>query len=459
MANNVVQLKKADPNSKLAVEMLKTLGAAFENYENVFDNRSNKLQPTGTLQYFQEKVNYPAHNLFMTANKYVKSPTKFMEQLLLNECLKHTPYTRLNDLHMMISDKWFLKQAEHANYRLPDVENIRMHIYNVMKELVFSHFICMAVQDEPVEGSAITDTVRSTVTDIIDTIDKQLQIIENSFFPDYVVKEVKKLIEETTLPENDINRRITIAEVTLNMLRKTFGPGIIIDSKNHSLFVRDYEVQVNKYEAQGKMPPKAIVNIKAKHDYYVTVTRADRFDVDLDFDPDTYVKRLSFTGENDQGITFPPELFTEDVLAVTWFHRGDRIIRCPKKSVYPVLEYSKSKYWGIAVTGAYLDKPINPTPSTCFELKKEQEMAAIQDIRIAVQAELIAIKETNNSCSSVTTQWLLLYTITKSGQAFVDVSVDGVTDFSPWNADPSDADFDIIGCRQGQAVTESCSCS
>uniref|UniRef100_A0A7E4W6H9 NR LBD domain-containing protein n=2 Tax=Panagrellus redivivus TaxID=6233 RepID=A0A7E4W6H9_PANRE len=440
---DLFMLKKENARSELATETLYRLGRAFEEYEVNFENRMNENHITDNLQLFQLTVGFPAHNLFMTADKYLKSQTDFMEQLLISECVENEPYTHLNNLHTMIADKWFLIQAEKENYRLPDVEDIRIRILHSMKELVFCHFICMAVQGEPVEETVLTDVIRASVSNITDTIDKELKIIETLIFPKYVVKEVYKLIKETAFPNDELERRSKMAVITLQMLKNLFGPGIIVNSQNQLLFNKDYNVQVSKSPTLGRMPENAIVDIKINDDF-ILVTRANVFSLNANFK----AGRTIFNSHCELNKYISEFHEDYDVFGVTVFTDGfHHPVRVPEKNDRPLsCTYCSCPFsmccrkQSAVITSVPKRSLIDVVPqhSISTALENKRQMRYIRDIRLAVRAEITAIRESRKT----TTTTMATTTTVTTTTSFVATTVSS-TDV-PLNASDIDATPEAI---------------
>uniref|UniRef100_A0A7E4W534 BTB domain-containing protein n=1 Tax=Panagrellus redivivus TaxID=6233 RepID=A0A7E4W534_PANRE len=382
---DLIELVQEDSESQLATETINSLRSAFEQFEADFDTRLNKHHIAYNLHFFQSNVGFPAHDLFMASHNYLKSRTDFMEQLLLNECLETSPYTRLNNLNTMIAEGWFLDQAKHENFRLPNVESLRIRIFHVMNELVFNHFICMAIQREPVENTVLTEFISSAVANITDTVDKELKTIEDLFFPDFVVKEVYKLIEGMTFRDDEWERRDEIAEMTLKMLRKQYGPGIIVTSQNYPLFNKEYEVQVTKFPTFGKMPSNAIVDIKIR-DYYILVTRAHAFGRSADFDADKDFSKIFrdrcdvfLSGSFDEYDVFGVTVFADD-----WLYQ----VRIPNHDYFSVsCECFLCGKTSVIITSVPLGLTIDTTPQPSVlklvEIESNQKIQKNNNIKRA----------------------------------------------------------------------------
>uniref|UniRef100_A0A7E4VPT7 TC1 domain-containing protein n=1 Tax=Panagrellus redivivus TaxID=6233 RepID=A0A7E4VPT7_PANRE len=239
------------------------------------------LKSQANIERFNTKVGFGVATLKASTKQYMLTPKNGnVEDMLHSECANEKPHNLLTILNHLVAENMFLKHAELNNFRFNEVEAFRLKIMHAANQLGFSHVLCRKLSGN--EGINKTDPmlkfVVSLVKNITVTVEKQLKIVDNTYFPSYVKRAVQLRISELHLTGSLKERNHQIAHSISHMLVHYYSYGFFTTLNTPLLRNNAYTVYVSQKRIAGKLPKQCVVYFSftdVNHDtYYVTIYRS-----------------------------------------------------------------------------------------------------------------------------------------------------------------------------------------
>uniref|UniRef100_A0A7E4ZX84 RGS domain-containing protein n=1 Tax=Panagrellus redivivus TaxID=6233 RepID=A0A7E4ZX84_PANRE len=389
---------KSDENAEFITGVLSGIGENLQLGQVNFEKRLDSLHSTLNMQYYDENVGFPAHTTFIIAEKYLQQHSNFIKDVFLNECLRHPPFAVLTYLDSMLSENWFVTQSQLHNCRFRDVEALRIRLLRTVEQSIISHYICMTVQAEFNESQPLTKLVFSTAENITRTLERQVDVIEETYFPHCVAKEVISVAASMSHPESVKERNLQIANSVSFMLTQSYGHGIFAISTDRQFENYEYSVYVGDSSVEGLLPEKSILKVDFS-DYFIFIYRSNVSNTYLP-PPEVFFNTLI------TNVTCHDDLNQQLIHACTKFefcgltHYDKNGVTMGRNNVEQMADRICGEF-RLLITGL----PLGASPrvekmEVASDTAENEFLASIRKMRVQVREKLIAVRDAKEKAAA-----------------------------------------------------------